>query len=110
MIENRETAASCTFEKKIDAQTEPTASAMMDRISEAIWNTNEFNVNNFDYQWNLDENGEYVLAVFVQTWDDDSGDEPTDEPDVDWEKINDAVTDVFGEVDDSGEDGEWGVG
>ena len=110
MIKNRETAASCTFEKKIDAQTEPTASAMMDRISEAIWNTNEFNVNNFDYQWNLDENGEYVLAVFVQTWDDNSGDEPADEPDVDWEKINEAVTDVFGEVDDSGEDGEWGVG
>ncbi len=83
---------------------------MMDRISEAIWNTNEFNVNNFDYQWNLDENGEYVLAVFVQTWDDNSDDDPTDEPDVDWEKINEAVTDVFGEVDDSWEDGEWGVG
>ncbi len=97
MIEDNVTAASCTFKQKIDAQTEATASAMMDRLSETIWNTSEFNLNNFNYQWSLDENGDYLLAIYVSVYREDKPIDP-DDADVDWDKINEAITDVFGEV------------
>ena len=66
----------------------------MDRLRDTLWNS-EYSFNTVDFNWTLDENGDYVLCVFVpqetQQYDGEI-DEETEE------KINEAISEAFGDV------------
>lgn len=94
MIDEREGVAGLRFEQKFDQSTEAAAALLVDRLSDALWNS-EYSFNTVNFNWTLDENGDYVLCIFVpqdtQQYDGEI-DEETEE------KINEAISDAFGDI------------
>ena len=94
MVTEREGVAGLRFEQKIDRNTETAAAALVDRLRDTLWNS-EYSFNTVDFNWTLDENGDYVLCIFVPQETEQYEGEIDEETE---QKINDAIEEAFGNV------------
>ena len=70
---------------------------MLSRLSEAVmWSDNAGDLY-MDYLWTQDDDGEYVLCIYLEYYGENSGYDVTDS---EQEKIDEAVEEVFGEMDE----------
>ena len=94
-IDEGKTVLSCGFED--DVEDEAAAEYMLSRLSEAVmWSDNAGDLY-MDYLWTQDDDGEYVLCIYLEYYGENSGYDVTDS---EQEKIDEAVEEVFGEMDD----------
>lgn len=94
-IDEGKTVLSCGFED--DVEDEAAAEYMLSRLSEAVmWSDNAGDLY-MDYLWTQDDDGEYVLCIYLEYYGENSGYDVTDS---EQEKIDEAVEEVFGEMDE----------
>ncbi len=93
MIEDRKAVASFTFKDKIDEETEQAAGMLVSSVQETIGSMEEYQCYP-EMIWTQDDNGEYVLQVYINYYDEE---EDVWDVDIDTlEKIENAVEAAFG--------------
>lgn len=68
MFKDEKTVAAFTFAKKIEKDEEAEAAAIVNAVSDYLSSADEFYVN---MPWSADENGNYILNVYINYYDND---------------------------------------
>lgn len=91
-IKNKDTAVSCTFKNKITSETEYLAKYMVEQLDSSISGTDKYYT---QYQWIVNDEGEYVLCYYF-SYNDDSSEFLTEKQ---RQKIDNKINDVLNQYD-----------
>ena len=95
LLDKGESVGACTFKENLTEETEAEAAAMMKILTEALQSIEKYSEDYyFEDSWSKNDDGKYVLTFHISHY----GDEETEIDDELREKIQQRITDVFGDA------------